>query len=229
MTKEEAFKKELTKYPLCVITGEKVKQEQAFEIIRRTDNFFQSSLSDGEKNEKYARICKMPIYEEFQSDNLYYKASDEFEEKWGVIPLEYLYSFWIDQWWYSQRHGWCHPDGTISYCLPIGKYPTVKEIYDELSSIAEAFEFLNMTCTLVNDSEWFNNSDNYNIDNDWYDTSVVTMKVQNGKVDFINTIPCEELHCRDFLDEHNDSAYEFKGDFFTEEDIQRMADIVWNK
>lgn len=74
MTKEQAFEIGLPKWPQCVIFGNPVTKEQALEIIRRTDNFFNGYFGNNhEFDNSAAQICRLPQmrnYEKRQSSRL---------------------------------------------------------------------------------------------------------------------------------------------------------------
>lgn len=182
MKREEVFKIGLPKWPQCVINGDKVTEEQALEIIRRTDDFFLClGWSDSEICVKSMQICRYPERSNFTDLNEYCEAVDKFREKWGVIETEYIFNDWINSSWIGGYHGWCHPDGTIAYCNNIGKYPCVEDVYNELSILGENFPFLSLFCTLMDGEE------------DYCSTSLVTMKLANGKVEFVDTISIDKL------------------------------------
>lgn len=214
MTREEASKIYIPKWPQCVINGEKITVPQALEIIRRTDTFF--SGLDGnnrEFNKKARAICRMPEFEYFENYNIYDKAKEAFKEKWGVISTNYIDNNWISCGWIGGYHGWCHPDGTIAYCNNIGKWPEVEEVYNDLCTLGENFIFLNLTCTLMNGEE------------NYCDRSLVTMQLKNGQVEFIDTIPFEQLKFNGIklsvrMDNEN---------YFGLDQIQKWADEVYNE
>lgn len=224
MTKEEAFNIGLPKWPQCVINGEKITEEQALEIIRRTDRFF-GRLGGGnnhEFDEKARKICRKPDIEDFKDGNefneawaKYIEAREEFVSKWQLIDTEYIHNSWISCPWIGGYHGWCHPDGTIAFCNNIGKWPEVEDVYKDLCILGEHFPFLNLTCTLMNGEE------------DFATESLVTMKLENGEVSFIDTIPFKDLKFNGikpiFRMNRNRENY------FSLTQIQKMADQVYNK
>ncbi len=213
MDKEDAFKISLPKWSQCVINGDKINEQQALEIIRRTDSFFFGyGGNDTSFNKKAARICKRPDYDDFRDDwNKYQEAREYFEETWGLVETNYINNAWISCCWIGGYHGWCHPDGTIAFCNNIGKCPDVEEVYEDLCVLGKNFPFLNLTCTLMNGEE------------DYCDTSLVTMKLSDGKVEFIDTIPFDKLKI-------NGIKYEFRiGNecYFGLDQIQKWADEIY--
>lgn len=215
MTKEEAFDIYLPKWPQCVINGDKISRQQALEIIRRTDKFFFGYGGNNQQfNKRAEKICKLPDYHDFGEDwNKYIEAFDNFGEKWGLIETNYIENEWISCAWVGGYHGWCHPDGTIAFCNNIGKWPSVREVYEDLCVMGRYFPFLNLTCTLMDGEE------------DDCDTSLVTMKLSDGKVEFIDTIPFEEL-------EFNGvkwNAGTRNENYFDLSQIQKWADQVYGR
>lgn len=212
MNKNEAFKIGLPKWPQCVINGDKVTEKQALEIIRRTDDFFIGlGGSDTDFFLKARQICRYPEYSDFTETHKYYEEVDKFREKWGIIETEYIFNDWIKSSWVGGYHGWCHPNGTIAFCNNIGKYPGVEEVYRDLCIIGENFHFLSLFCTLMNGEE------------DYCNTSLVTMKLADGKVEFVDTIPFDKL-------EFNGIKNEFRPDMrgcIGLDQIQEWANTVY--
>lgn len=217
MNKEKAFKIKLPKWPQCVINGEKITEKQALEIIRRTDDFFLGHEGNNKKFNKRAKeICKCPDFNDFKNSkhydwDKYHETKDEFEKKWRLIKTKYINNAWISCCWIGGYHGWCHPDGTIAFCNNIGKWPCVEDVYEDLCKLGREFPFLKLTCTLMNGEE------------NYCDRSLVTMKLFNGIVEFIDTIPFEEL-------EFSGIKSRFKlgnENYFDLGQIQKWADNVY--
>lgn len=221
MRKEEAFKIDLPKWAQCVINGEKITEEQALEIIRRTDTFFYGyGGNDHTFNARVRKICKLPSFDDYKSDdfyndwNIYQKAKEEFEEKWQLVNTDYIKNSWISCSWIGGYHGWCHPDGTIAFCNNIGKYATVEEVYNDLLILGKNFPFLNLTCTLMDGEE------------DCCKESLVTMSLKNGKVRFLKTIPYEKLKFNGIKSGYL-SFFTRNECYFDLEQIHKWADQVY--
>ena len=191
MNKREAFNLYLPKWPQCYIWGKKITLEQADEIIRRTDYFFNACGCGGnnhEFNESVEKICKIPRFENFTGNegavawDTYDEAVGEYYKKWGYVKLRYLYNDWVSSSYVGGPNGWCNPTGDIFFSRNIGKWPEVKEVYEDLKQIAEAFPFLDIYCTLM--------SGEYSEENT---RSVISMHISDGKVRFIDTIPHEKI------------------------------------
>lgn len=174
----------LPKWPAMIVRGTPVTPEQAKEIIRRTDRSFQRGISgnDHEFNRRLAVRLGLPKSlhpwdarenKSFGSET--FRAELEEEEAWkvcwGVIETEYVKNDWIASSYIGGPHGWCSPNGTISYNENVGKYPGIGDIRDDWTKIAEAFPFLELTATLM-DREWSEEGEN----------PIVTLRVSKGTV-----------------------------------------------
>lgn len=151
---------DLPKWPQCIISGKDVTKEQALEIIRRTDTFFQSPLlrlgNNIQLENEFKRYIGLPVdrmNEDKWIDNDLFDKIDEWKKDWGVIDTGYIFNSWISCSWVGGYHGWCSPEGEIGFQNNIGKWPTEEKVFEDLSKISEAFPFLNMTCTLMSEEE----------------------------------------------------------------------------
>lgn len=160
-TREELLKVELEKWPQCIITGKKISEESALEIIRRTDSFFEYFYCSDEKYQnKLIEILKIPtIWPGADTDMIHqtFELQEVWKSRWGYISTEYIHNDFIDSSFVGGTNGWCHPDGTIEYHYNIGKWPTVKEVLIDLENIQREFPFLELECTLMN-HEWCEDS-----------------------------------------------------------------------
>ncbi|MCM1322904.1 MAG: hypothetical protein NC218_01825 [Acetobacter sp.] len=192
-TLKEAFDLDLPKWPQCVIYGDRVTKEQADEIIRRTDNFYRWQFGNNHQFvEEAKRILRIPQYEHFTEDSsngdefdtnwaAYDKARKEWNEKWGYVETEYIHNDYISCSWIGGPNGWCHQDGRIGNCHNIGKWPKVEEVYNDLMTIAKAFPFVHMFCTLSDREETEEGGH-----------TVVSFEVRDGKVEVVDDIPLHE-------------------------------------
>ena len=177
----------MPKWPQCIIKGKPVTQEQALEIIRRTDMFF--SGFDG-NNEEFIKEARRVTHSEcmdfyhFDNKKSWEEKQDEedkFKEVWNLLETEYIQNHWISCFRVDGPNGWCHPDGTIEYHLNVGKWPNVEDIHRDLLDIAQAFPFVEMTVSLMDGEE------------DYCENTVVSFSVKDGHVEFIEPIPYSEL------------------------------------
>lgn len=164
MTLEDELNVWLPKWPTCYINGKRINPAQADMVIRRIDAFFQSrGMYEGNLKEWNARvreICRIPKEADFQDEqgangfSAWWNACNVWAEKWGVLQLSddnYLSTRRISTSYVGGAHGWLDYDGEIYWCQTIGKYPSAKEIYEELTVLAGAFQFLDLGVTLYSE------------------------------------------------------------------------------
>lgn len=110
--------------PYYRIRGPKVTEEQAFEIIRRTDRIFGMSLD--------------------QSNML---------QSLGHIGSEHIDNIWFTANYTPSPSGWCHPSGIIGNNGITGRYPELEELICEFKGYAQAFPFLDMIIAITDWNE----------------------------------------------------------------------------
>jgi len=150
--RDTLLNKALPKWSQMIVTGKPVTEEQALEIIRRTDFFFLwgGHTGNNEDFEKQAaEIVGMP-WQNFGDPSLdSMDALVMWQQKWGVIFTEYVTNDWLSSAFACGPHGWCHPNGTIGYADNVGKWPTVSDILDDWSKLAVEFPFLDLVAVLT--------------------------------------------------------------------------------
>lgn len=157
---ESVFERGLPKWPQMRVEGVPVSIEQAKEIIRRTDTYFQHpEWSGNDRNYCSAIMRKLEIPDaSTKPDGTKYVGSEIGEAwerrsnwlyAWGFIETEYVHNTWISSSFVYGPHGWCHPDGTISFIDNVGKWPSVKSIYDDWCVLAREFPFLHLGVVLM--------------------------------------------------------------------------------
>jgi hypothetical protein len=188
MTKEELFSKGLPKWPALVVKGKPVTEDQAKEIIVRTDGFC-FSCNDREWEKEINEIIygvrgstfgdlEKSLKERHNIDEKdwsgYYDVKDTYTKKYSVLGgLNYITNSRIASSWIGGPHGWCAWNGRIGCSnYNIGKWPSVESVYNEWVIIAEAFPFLELKCQLM-DSEAGENEE---------PKPVVEYEIKNGKV-----------------------------------------------
>lgn len=217
MNKKEAFNIILNKWVQLVINGDTISEEQALEIIRRTDSAFYGEMSGNNHDfiTEANKILKKPKMD-YENIEKYIQEEKLWKEKWKLVnDLNYLKNNWVSCSWIGGCHGWCHPDGTIGFCNNIGKYPEVKEIYDELSILGKEFPFLNLICTITDREE---SEDNIQ--------SLVTITLNHGKIDVIDPIPYEqlELNGTKFSNALSNFLFCRKENYFKLDQLKKWAD-----
>lgn len=105
--------------PYYRLRGPKVTEQQAFEIIRRTDHVMCDQIGwDKVRKLGFLGITHFDI--------------NWFRENCGLSPC-----------------GWCRPDGIIGYNSHTGKLPDKNEILCDLTSLAKAFPFLDIVIAMT--------------------------------------------------------------------------------
>lgn len=176
ISKEEAFQQGLPKWPQMKVIGKPVSEELATEIILRTDSFF--GYGGGGNNhdfDKKARelfgIKERPKGMEGFDD--WSESIENFFKAVGYIDTRYVENDWISCCYIYGPHGWIHPDGTIGFINNVGKWPSVKEIYEDWEKIAKEYPQLDLKVTLFSGEECEDNT-----------YPVVTMEIKDGKIEF---------------------------------------------
>lgn len=179
MTIDSLMNAELTKWPQMIVTGTAVSEQQALEIIRRTDDFFVWQTGNNRDYiEEAVRILRMPqnsIDGDDKTFQEYWTSVKEWEEKWGLIKTMYVTNSWVSCSFAGGPHGWCHPDGNIGYTDNVGKWPSVEEVYNEWTRIAKEFPFLELEVTLMSGESY-----------DELTEPVVSMLIRNGLVEMVD-------------------------------------------
>jgi len=195
MSREDALKLYIPKWPQCIINGNKITLEQADEIIRRTDCYFEWPVSNDHEFDKEFREISRGILDfnpltdtdnpdELEKQYLIHKELvDKFYKAWKFIELHHLTNDFIASSFFEGANGWCHPDGTIAYCYNIGKWPEIEDVESDLQKITKEFPFLRLECTLCL-REYCDEDDN---------ESIVTMITENGNVKFYEPVPYDKL------------------------------------
>ena len=181
MKNENLLNRSLPKWPQMIVTGTHVSKEQALEIIRRTDNFFDYYQCGNNKDfvEKAREILGMPDPHErgicFEESTRRFEELGKWLDNWGSIRTEYVTNSWISCSWIGGPHGWMHPDGEVGYCNNVGKWPSCDEIYEEWRKIADAFPFLELEITLMSGEEGEEGTE-----------PVISFLVRNGNVEIVD-------------------------------------------
>lgn len=160
-----------------VVNGKKVSKEEAIEIIRRTDAFYEK-LWNG-NNHKFNRLlyklsgvradyeaidrdhscCDLDYRYMLDGDDIIDKirAYDEWKtEEWGCLGLHHLLNQWISCCSVEGPHGWISPEGDVGGLLWGGKYGVDEdELEEDLIKVAETWPFLDFTTYLVKQGDPF--------------------------------------------------------------------------
>lgn len=175
----------LGKYPTMYAWGATVTDEQAKDIILRTDRFLtRAEENAGGNNRAWNKAARHALG--FEPEII--RGTDSFfwmdleiavREKVGFIETEYVRNTWASCSSLSGPNGWCQPNGTIWQTLVLGKYPEAEEIYAEWVKLAQAFTYLDLTVTLEPESStgWEGGQIEY--------PPVVSFRVQKGSVEIL--------------------------------------------
>lgn len=188
-TREDLLHRHLPKWPQCVVTGTKISKEQALEIIRRTDCFFNLPpfANDRRTAKKIVDILHIPDYDAMKHHTsgsedddkqwrAFWDANRKWQDDWGYMFLHYLSNDWILCDMAQGCQGWCNPNGVIDYHFNIGKWPESTEVLEELELIAKTWPFLELECTLY--------SEEYCSDEESH--PIISFLVRNGEVEVID-------------------------------------------
>lgn len=168
----------LPKWPQMIVTGEKLSEEQALEIIRRTDSALNGYFIGGndKEYEKWLQaVCKIPDIDDYGEYQIYAAERDMWASKWGVIATGYVHNSWVVSSYIGGPYGWCHPDGTIGYSDNIGKWPSVEDVEEEWRTLAEEFPFLQIEVSLMSGEYCENNT-----------YPIVSMLIRDGSVELVD-------------------------------------------
>lgn len=155
---DDPFAFDLGKRPRMLVTGLPVTVDQAREIIRRTDSFFRGEY--GNDHDFIARVeATLGIPHDYSlGDNPEICSYEKWKElhgswskKWGLVNLECVYNSWISAY---EPNGWCYPDGSICWAGNVGRWPTVKDVFSDWVALSQAFPFLDIGVTLMNEGPY---------------------------------------------------------------------------
>jgi hypothetical protein len=174
----------LPKWPQLLISGAQVTEEQAMEVIRRNDRFFESVYGGGNNREFEVRIREVVAMpgepedkwdldheERMQIMDKVWADFEDWSEAWRPLKTSYIHTDWLASAYVGGPNGWMHPDGTISHTKNVGKWPGVGEVRNDLKMIAKAFPFIEMDAMLMSGEEFEDSKE-----------PLVGFKVKAGKV-----------------------------------------------
>lgn len=140
---------DLTKWPLLLVSGDRVTEEQANDILIRTNSPY---LGANDK-EWVRQVCAefgVTLTERWGDPD--WRSQDTAYTALGVLDLHYLHNSRIVSTWIGGAHGWCDWDGTIGCSnYNIGKWPSVEAVTEDWQTIASRFPFLSLRAQLVPD------------------------------------------------------------------------------
>lgn len=138
----------LPKWPALLVVGEPVSEEDACEILIRTNSsWFNTNDDEWKKQVFQAYGIKFS-----QDQHGFILDSNQFEveKELGVLDLSFLDNDRIMSCWIGGPHGWCDWEGRIgSSNYNIGKWPSDERVLYEWMQIAQAFPFLKLKAQLL--------------------------------------------------------------------------------
>ncbi|QBZ72162.1 hypothetical protein SEA_KRADAL_276 [Streptomyces phage Kradal] len=146
-----SVKRELPKWPVLTVVGQKVSPELGREICVRTTHA--SRLLPWAGNEDPWRALVATAYGLDGLDDgdwLSVEQEDALTEELGILPLEYLGNDRVTASRFEEPSGWCDWDGTIGTTGTYfdSKWPTLRTLSEELGLIAGTWPELVMTVQL---------------------------------------------------------------------------------
>lgn len=162
----------LPKWPGVLVVGKPVTEEQAAEILIRTDDFsFCSNDKSFEEDLHFElfgvksswsmlsesiniMLKELPDEPESYQAPIYWEKVNTYKseklEPLRLLDLNYMQNSRIISSWVGGPHGWCNWDGAIG-CrnYNIGKYPSVEDILEDWKLIAKEFPFLDLKCQIL--------------------------------------------------------------------------------
>lgn len=139
------MKRITNKWPAILITGEKVTEEQAIDIIIRTDEAVTNpSMFTFGNNHNFGKQWAESIGVDYEYD-------DSKFERINFVYFEYLQNRLLGSCWVGGSSSWIWEDGSIFKFSNIGKWPSAEKVLDELKRIAQAFPYLKLKVTLFDE------------------------------------------------------------------------------
>lgn len=153
----------LPKWPHLIIRGKPVTEEQAFDIIFRTDSFLTDSCAwSGGNNRAFKKI-----YHRDSGIAEIKAAKEEYEDAWlfdmfatrhlkeqiGFVSLQYIRNDWASTSYVGGPHGFCSPSGEIYHSCNVGKWPSAAEVFEDLKKIVKTWPFIEFQASLYSHEE----------------------------------------------------------------------------
>ncbi|AFH14851.1 hypothetical protein LU11_gp320 [Pseudomonas phage Lu11] len=146
----------LPKWPQIMIVGDSVTEEQALDIILRTDKFI-TGISEP-MSRRFTQLRAL-IHKQSGMDAivkaankhdhegvvffLKYHAQKYIRDALGFCSFECIHNTWAASSYLHGAYGFCSPEGKIFYCdNSRGSYPSTQSYYEDLLALAEAFPYL---------------------------------------------------------------------------------------
>lgn len=191
MIKEK--KESWPKWPGLLVVGEKISEEQAADILLKTQSWYSLEYDISKDSLLYKELKKIYVSSFPEEDRIsdIPMNFDIIEQKIQPLELNYLSNDRISSSWIGGLHGWCDWDGNI-FCnnYNIGKWPSIEYIEDELVLVASSFPFLNFKLQVLS-KEIHSEEKSY---------PIYTREIKNG---FVTKIDTSDFICSTSTDSHS--------------------------
>lgn len=146
----------LPKWPALAVVGKKLTDEQAAEVLIRTDGYVPNFKYAGNDKHHAKRLNALfgfygapGMDATVEERRAYWDKTDDLRNRLRVVRLEYLANHQIVSSWVGGPHGWVNWNGDV-FCntFNIGKWPDIQTVAEEWGRIAEAFPYLDLRSQL---------------------------------------------------------------------------------
>lgn len=143
------------KWAMARMEGPEITKDEALEIIRRSDIFFQSLIKRGQTGYTKTLSKRLGIKYKLEEGSIEeLEELEKWKKEWGVLGLRFLHTDWISSSYYKGANGWCNPwGGKIDKVWNIGRYPTEELVMKDLEKIGKTFPFLTGLSLTIYDRE----------------------------------------------------------------------------
>ena len=162
--------RDLPKWPHMILKGNKITSEQAKDIIFKCDNWFtettlphsnvprnilkeyrkQSGLSELDNISEH--MSKNQSDDKFRHNIRLWELMEKLQTHIKAIDLEYVRCDMADSHYIGGANGTVDSHGNVFFDRNIGKWPSTKEVYNELKVLVDAFPYLEF-CAALYDAE----------------------------------------------------------------------------
>lgn len=190
-----------TKWSGALLTGNKLTDEQTFEIISKCDPLLQANLSKLTfgNNHSFIKEARNFTLLEQLSEHLIYEYNQKnvlISDDYAPFNVSLLSSCWI-----GGANSWLLKDGTVFYHSNIGSWTSTNDVVEYWTKMAQVFPFLDLNMTVfdcelntpqiiviqnelkyIQDDEILTNNFTVELDNETKQMALFNLSVKDGKV-----------------------------------------------
>lgn len=190
-----------TKWSGALLTGNKLTDEQTFEIISKCDPLLQANLSKLTfgNNHSFIKEARNFTLLEQLSEHLIYEYNQKnvlISDDYAPFNVSLLSSCWI-----GGTNSWLLKDGTVFYHSNIGSWTSTNDVVEYWTKMAQVFPFLDLNMTVfdcelnapqiiviqnelkyIQDDEILTNNFRVELDNETKQMALFNLSVKDGKV-----------------------------------------------